>query len=155
MLELFYYFLLVLALTLALAALVLRAPAHTATKTLALILAALLLGSAYFAGTALLGRPKPARLAILEKTANEATVVASMNVEGEAIFLWLILPDQTMPRAYSLPWSQKTAEALRRAQSEARGNGTQARMRRPFQGSAANTEAQFFAPPPPPMPPKS
>ncbi len=154
MLELFYYFLLILVLTLALAALVLRAPAHMTVKILALSLAALLLGSSYLAGIALLGRPKSARLAILEKTANEATVVASMNVEGEAIFLWLILPGQTIPRAYSLPWSEQTAEALRRAQSEASGNGTQARMRRPFQGSAAQTEAQFYAPPPPPMPPK-
>lgn len=155
MLELFFHFLLVLALTLALAALVLRSRSHTGIKILALILAALLLATSYIAGTALLGRPKPARLAVLERTAREATVVASMNVEGEAIFLWLILPGQNMPRAYSLPWSEQTAEALRRAQSEAENNGTQARMRRPFRDPAANTEAEFYAPPPPPMPPKS
>jgi len=100
--------------TLALAALVIQAPTRIRIKALALVMAAGLLASGYLAGTALLGRPKPTRLAILERPVREVIVVASRNVEGKAIYLWLSFPDEIAPRAFSLPWSLKTAEALRR-----------------------------------------
>ena len=155
MLELFFYFLLVLALTLTLAALVIQSPAHPGTKVLALAVAAGLLASSYLVGTALLGRPKPTRLAILERAASEAVVVASLNAEGKAIYLWLVLPGETAPRAYTLPWSQETAEALRRARVPLLSASAWARMRTPFRRSTEETDQKFYAPPPPPMPPKS
>ena len=155
MLELFLYFLLILVPTLALAALVIQAPAHTGMKVLALVIAAVLLAASYLAGTALLGQPKPARLALLESASDEAVVVASLNVEGKAIYLWLILPDTNIPRAYSLPWSLETAEALRQAQVQAENNGTEVRMRTPFRQSEGGTMQQFYAPPQAPMPPKT
>lgn len=155
MLELFFHFVLVLALTSALAALVLTAPAETWVKVLALVIAAGLLGTTYLEGTALLGRPKPTRLALLERAFEEAVIVGSLSVEGEAIYLWLTLPDATAPRAYRMPWSVEAAEALRRAQAEAEANGTRVWMRSPFRGATSEAaEQQFYAPPPPPMPPK-
>ncbi len=153
--ELFFYFLLVLIMTLMLAALIIRVPTRISVKVLALVLAAGLLSSGYLAGAALLGRPKPVRLAILERSVRELVVVASQNVEGKAIYLWVILPGETAPRAYSLPWSLKTAEALRRAQAEAERNGTNVRMRNPFRGTETSSKSPFYAPPPPPLPPKS
>jgi hypothetical protein len=154
MMELFFHFVLILVLTSVLAALVVTAPARIGAKVLALALTAGLFGSAYLAGSMLLGRPRPARLALLERTSQEASIVAALGVEGEAIYLWLTLPDETAPRAYQMPWSAKIAEAIRRAQAEAESNGTQARMRNPFRGEMADAEQQYYAPPPPPMPPK-
>ena len=154
MVELFFLFLFVLALTLALTALVINLPAHPGVKALALSLAAGLLCSFYFSGSELLGRPKPAQLALLERATDEVTVVSSLYIEGEAIYLWLVFHEQRVPRAYRMPWSQAAAEALRRAQGEAEINGTLVRMRSPFLQGTADQDVQFFAPPPPAMPPK-
>ncbi|RMF36304.1 MAG: hypothetical protein D6754_11630 [Alphaproteobacteria bacterium] len=155
MTDLFFAFLALLVLTVALAALVIQSPARIAVKAGALVLAAGVLAAGYIAGTAILGRPKPARLEVLQRDTEEVSIVASMNVEGEAIHLWLLLPDETTPRAYTLPWSEQTAEALRKAQEEAEANGTRVRMRRPFRRSDDTSDQEFYAPPQPPMPEKS
>jgi len=43
-------------------------------------------------------------------------------------YLWLVFPEQRVPRAYGMPWSQEAAEALRRAQGQAENNGTKVRI---------------------------
>lgn len=152
--ELFLHFTLVVALASILTALVIRAPGRLGVKVIALMCAAGLAGAAYLSGAELLGRPKPVRLALLERAADEAAVVGSMNVEGEAIYLWLVLPGETAPRAFRIPWSASAAQALQRARGEGEVNGTGVRMRRPFEDDEAMSETRFYAPPPPPMPPK-
>ncbi len=154
MLTLFTYAMVTVALGGAIAALALHAASSLGARLLALALTAALLTGSYLAGNALLGRPKPARIALLERRASEAVVVASMNVEGEAIYLWLVLEGERAPRAYRLPWSVRLAEKLRRAQAQAKANGTRVHMRRPFRRNALESQRMFYVPPPPPMPPK-
>ena len=154
MAELFFLFIVIVALTLTLTGLVINLPAHPGIKVFALALAAALVVNFYLSGSELLGRAKPARLALLERGADEVSVVSALNVEGKAIYLWLIFPGDTAPRAYSMPWSDEAAEALRKAQDEAEINGSTVRMRNPFLKRSTDKDEQFFAPPPPPMPPK-
>ncbi len=154
MTQLFFHFLAVLALLAVLVGLVIREAGRPLPRVLALMLMAVTLAVAWGAGSDLLGRPKPAQLALLERGAEEATVVASLNAEGEAIYLWLILPGDPRPRAYALPWSIDAAEALRRAGEDAEGQGTEIRMRLPFGHGVEDDEPKFYARPPPPLPPK-
>lgn len=118
-------------------------------------LAALVLVLAYGAGSALLGRPKPLRLALFERGAARAEVVASTFVEGEAIYLWLRLPGAPEPRAYVMPWSQSAAEALFRAEGQAAETGAQIVMQAPFGSDASGSEeGRFDVLDLPPLPPK-
>jgi len=93
---------------------------------------AAVLASAYWGGSDLLSRAKPVRLALVERMADTAIVVGSHYVEGEAIWLWLILPGEAAPRAYSLPWSQEAAERLQRARRQAEADGTHVEWQMPF-----------------------
>lgn len=128
--------------------------ARRAVPAVALTLAAAILGLAYAAGAELLGRPKPLRLAALERGAGEAVVLASSYDEGRAIFLWLVLPGAAEPRAYVLPWSQQAAEELLRAERAAEERGTQVVMRDPFGTGDTSSEGRFEALELPPLPPK-
>ncbi|RMD89599.1 MAG: hypothetical protein D6811_11955, partial [Alphaproteobacteria bacterium] len=151
---LFHAFLVVAAPLLALAALAgWRAP--RARQRLVLALAAAGLGAAHLTGAELLGRPKPARLELIRAQEEEARVLGTHYVEGRAIWLWLVLPDEQAPRAYELPWSREAAQALRQAQAQAEANGTELRMREPFRRHGADGAAVFYAPPPPPLPRKT
>lgn len=150
---LFFAFAAVAVAVLGLAALAGVAPSR-AVRGVALGLAAAGLGTAYFAGSELLGRPKPARLALLERGADAAQLAGSHYIEGEAIWLWLILPGEDAPRAYALPWSREAAEALRRAEAQAEENGTRVEVRAPFRRNEAPNEPVFRAPPRPPLPEK-
>lgn len=118
-----------------------------------LSVSAALMAGVYAAGTETLGRAKPARMAMIERGAGQARLVAAHMIEGAAIYLWLILPDAAAPRAYVLPWSTDVAEHLRKAMAEAGKNGTQVRVTDPFDGSLVPAD-QFSAPPPPTLPPK-
>lgn len=150
---LFYGYAGLVALVLGLMALALAGRLGLAARWAALGLAAALLGAIYLGGAEVLGRPKPARLALFERAAERAEVLAALPVEGVAIHLWLRLPGATVPRAYSLPWSEAAAEALRAALEQAEENGTRAEMRLPF-SSTDEVAAQFEAPPPETLPPK-
>lgn len=56
-----------------------------------------------------LGHPKPIAV---EWRAGEATVVATSFAEGEAIYLWLLWPDENVPRAYAVPWDERVAAEI-------------------------------------------
>lgn len=144
----------------ALAVLALAAMAGTGhvgrpARAVAVGLAAATLGGAYFAGTELLGRPKPARLSLLERGAETATLAGSHYIEGKAIFLWLLLPGQSVPRAYALPWSREAAEALRDARAEAAETGTGVEVEMPFRRRGEDSAPSFHATPQPPRPVKT
>lgn len=114
---------------------------------------ALALAVTYAGGADLLGRPKPARLALIEQMQDEARLVGSYYVEGKAIWLWLLWPDAAAPMAYALPWDRRTAEALMKARRQAEADGAQVMVRRPFR-DGPRAEPIFRVPPLPPMPSK-
>jgi hypothetical protein len=151
---LFLHFALLALPVLALA--VLAGRTRRAIPLVVVALAALVLGLAYLAGTDLLGRPKPLRLATLERGADSAEVIAATFVEGEAIYLWLRLPGAPAPRAYVMPWSQSAAKALFRAQGQAEQSGAQVVLNGPFGSDSAGAETGLFdvvrLPPLPPKP---
>lgn len=145
---------------LALAAIAIAAPRRLAPRVGALAAAALLLGSGYFGLADLLSRPKPVRLAWAERAAQDAVVLASAYAEGKAIYLWLKLPNDDEPRAYSLPWSTAEAESLDQAKREATTNGRAGfvRVRQPFGEAGSGDQVEqlmFYAPAQPAPPPKS
>lgn len=125
-----------------------------AAKVCALTATALFIPTVYLSYADLLSRPKPASLEWWHRDASEATVVGSQLREGEAIFLWLELPEAPEPRAYRLPWQQELAKQLYGAQREAEAHGTKVKMRRPFDDKTEQLEPMFYAPPQPPLPPK-
>lgn len=100
------------------------------------------------------GRPKPVALEWWMRHADEAAVLGSQMDEGKQLYLWLKVAGEVEPRAYTLPWDQKTAQQLQSALEEAARNGTQARMRLPFEPTLDAREPKFYAPPQPALPPK-
>lgn len=138
----------------ALALLALRGVAATWARFAVLALAGAALTLAYGGGAELLSRAKPARLALFERGDERPALAASHMVEGEAIWLWLVLPGSEAPRAYRLPWSLETAEALRRAEARAQQRGTRVEVERPFAGDDMPPGQRFRVPPREPLPPK-
>ena len=123
-------------------------------KTAALLATALFIPTVYLSYGDLLSRPKPASLEWWNRGASEATVVGSKLREGEAIYLWIELPQTDEPRAYRLPWVEEVAKQLHGAQREAEANGTKVQMRMPFKEQMDDQEPLFYALPQPPLPPK-
>jgi hypothetical protein len=133
------------------------APRKTWVRIGAVAAAALFIPAAYASVADLLSRPKPVSIEWVHRNAKEATVLGSRITNGKAIYLWLQLPDESQPRAYVLPYSEKVARQLHEAQAEARQKGTQTKMKHPFnrRHGKETAEEQFFAPPQPQLPRKS
>lgn len=93
-------------------------PAHVASWRRALIACAvtLLVPALFFGYSDMLGRPKPERLEVVRLKALEGTVLASDMEPGRGIFLWLRLEGHNAPFSYSIPWDEKFAESLRKAE---------------------------------------
>jgi hypothetical protein len=123
-------------------------------KVAGLVATALFIPTVYLSYGDLLSRPKPVSLEWWYRDASEATVVGSKLREGEAIYLWIELPDADEPRAYQLPWVEEVAKQLYGAQREAEANGTKVQMRMPFKERTEDQEPLFYAQPQPPLPPK-
>lgn len=104
----------------------------------------------FIGGTELLSRPKPIRAELLRIKAESAEVLMAYLVEGEAIYLWLLLPGETGPRAYALPWDKETARELH----EALEKHGRLMMRLPFQRSWEDRGTMFHPIPQPKYPDK-
>lgn len=152
--QLFTLFAIVVVLSAALSAIAIHAPLHVVTRSGAVALAVGLMGAGYVAMADLLSRPKPVSVEWAKAGVAEAEVVAARMREGEAIFLWLEFAGEPEPRAYMMPWDQKTARQLHQAMREAEQNGTGTRMTRPFDPDPRRADRQFYAPPQPELPPK-
>ncbi len=150
----FYLFAMLLALACALAAITIWSPRAVAAKVSALVLAALLLPLGYVSLADLLSRPKPVNLEWVHRDLAEATVLGAKLQEGQAIYLWLKLAEVAEPRAYALPWDQRLAEQLHRAQREADTTGTGLQLKLPFMSGQDDRERMFYAMPQPANPPK-
>ena len=123
-------------------------------KLSAVVATALFIPTIYLSYADLLSRPKPASLEWWHQDASEATVVGSKLREGEAIYLWIEMPDTDEPRAYKLPWQQEMAKQLHGAQREAQAMGTKVKMRLPFKDRTEARDPLFYAVPQPPLPSK-
>ncbi len=137
-----------------LASIAIWAPRRLAPKAGALACAALFMPVGYAGFSDLLSRPKPVALEWWLAHAQEATVLGSQMREGTSLYLWLQVDGESEPRAYRLPWDQRTAQQLQAALDEAERNGTQARMRLPFEPTLDAREPKFYAPPQQALPPK-
>ena len=149
-----FLFALAAALAAALASIAIWAPRSLAIKAGALACTVLFMPVAYAGLSDLLSRPKPVALEWWLHEAGEATVLGSQLREGQSLFLWLQLAGEPEPRAYRLPWDQKMAQQLQQALEEAQRNGTEARMRLPFEPTLDAREPKFYATPQPALPPK-
>jgi hypothetical protein len=147
-------FALAAALVAILANIALWSPRRLRVKVVALCSLALLLPTLYLSLAELLGQPKPVETEWAKRELAEATVLAAKMEEGEAISLWLALEDLEQPRAYVLPWDQEMAKQLFEAEREAEANGTNVRMRLPFESIEEEIEQKFYAEPQPALPPK-
>ncbi len=129
-------------------------PRRPAIKVAATLLATLVLPFGYVALIDLPGRPKPVRDEWLMARAPEAVVLAFDLDEGQAIYLWLRLPNLDEPRAYWLPWSRRLAQELQDAGQAAKRAGSELAMRAPFEPSLDDREPRFYPLPQPAPPPK-
>ena len=106
--------------------------------------AVLFMPVAYAGLSDLLSRPKPVAMEWWLDQAEEATVLGSQMREGDSLYLWLQLAGEAEPRAYRLPWSQQMAQQLQQALEQAQRNGTEARMRLPFEPTLDARAAQVL-----------
>ncbi len=130
------------------------APRKLRVKVGALITVAVFLPATYISLSEMLSRPKPVDSEWAHRELAEATVIGVQMVEGEAIYVWLGLEGIEEPRAYTLPWDEKTARQLHGARRTAEASGTRVKMRKPFEQSNDERERIFYAAPQPPPPVK-
>ncbi len=135
-----------------LAAVAVWSPRRLWSRVLAVAVLASTAGVAWFAYADLLSRPKPAGWEVVES--ETARVLGASMREGEAIYLWLSVPEYPEPRAYVLPWDREVAEQLQGALREAERNGTGVIMQLPFERSWDPQQPKFYALPQPALPPK-
>lgn len=103
-----------------------------------------------------LGRPKSMRVEWRPIRALDLEVVGVHLDEPRAIYVWVLVPDESDPRAYRLPWSRKAAERAQAAKGEAEKEGVplMLRMSSHYEGSLDDREPLFYAAPQPALPPK-
>ena len=144
-----------LALAAVLAAIAIWSPRALWVKVGALTITALFVPLTYASVVELLSRPKPIELEWIRAGAAEAKVLGADLREGERIYLWLRVPGVDEPRFYMLPWDQKLAEQLHKAQREATEQGTDVRAKNLFRKAPKGEEkAVFYARPQEARPPK-
>ena len=129
-------------------------PRSLRVKMGALATAAVFLPATYMSLSEMLSRPKPVGSEWARRELAEATVIGSQMVEGQAIYVWLGIEGVEEPRAYTLPWDEKTARQLHGARRSAEASGTRVKMRNPFESSNDERKRIFYAAPQPPPPQK-
>lgn len=76
-----------------------------------------------------LGVPRPVLFG-----APQGTVVAFSFDEPRAIYVWLQAPDARAPVAIALPWHERVAALLQRAEQQAKASGAALKMRGQHEG---------------------
>ena len=113
----------------------------------AVVAMAMFMPAAYASLSDLLSRPKPIWLEWSERDPAEAEVLGSDIREGEAIYVWLLVPGRGSPRAYALPWSREMAQQLQDAGEKVEETGTGLMMRKPFERNRDDQERVFYVAP--------
>jgi hypothetical protein len=124
-------------------------------KVGAVLLAACFMPISYASFTDLLSKPKPVALEWFNRSMTEATVLSARMQEGEAIYLWLQLPNSPEPRYYKIGWSEEVAKQLQQAMREAEKNQGGMRMEMPFENTWDTDKPMFYALPQPKLPEKN
>ncbi|MDP6872634.1 MAG: hypothetical protein QF521_03825 [Alphaproteobacteria bacterium] len=114
-------------------------------RVAALACAAALMALGYSGFAELLGRAKPVSHEWERRGVGEATVLASSQIKGKAIYLWLRFAGSDEPRAYVLPWSRQAARNLRSAQRQAKANRTSVLVKQPFETNLETQAPRFQA----------
>ena len=143
-----------IAATLGLCLIAVGARQGIALRTGGLLMAVIIFLTGYAAFVELLGRVKPASLEWARRAVPAATVLAHQLREDKAIYLWIVLDDETEPRSYVLPWNEDQARQLHEASTDAKRKGTRIRMRAPFKKRKRDDNRVFHAEPQPQLPPK-
>lgn len=152
--DLTYFFGGALAVACVLTSISIWAPRRIAVRSTALAVAAIFVPLSYAGFATLLSKPKPVSLEWIRASTEEANVLGATIREGEAIYVWLQMPDIPEPRAYMLPWSFELAKQLQEARRQAEERGTGLGMRLPFEHSWDNQQPKFYPLPQPALPPK-
>lgn len=153
--DIIYYIFAAMTLTaFVLGALAVWAPRRTWVRFVAVAAVSLFLPLAYVQLIELLSRPKPMEYAWYERAREKAIVLGVDFDEGQAIYLWLRLPEETAPRYYSIPWNPRFAEQLQDGLEDAVRRNSVLIITNPFSRQGPedlgdlNVEIQ-----PPPQPP--
>ena len=91
----------------------------------------------------ILSRPKPKNLELLNKYANELTLLHVNWVEGEAIYLLVQLDDIVEPRLYKFPWNPSQAQEYDEMLEKGRENGEEVKIANPFYPTNAEERKTF------------
>ena len=103
----------------------------------------------------ILSRPKPKNLELLNKYANELTLLHVNWVEGEAIYLLVQLDDIVEPRLYKFPWNASQAQEYDEMLEKGRENGEEVKIANPFfPTNAEERKTIIYTAPAKPLPPK-
>lgn len=147
------WFVIATAIAAVLASIAIWSPRSLKLKVAALLCATAFLPIGYYSLNDILSRPKPVLLETVHKDVEQVEVLSSIMEEDEAIYLWLQLPEVDEPRSYQLPWSEEMAKQLHKAQQQAEQEGTEVKMKKPFERTVDTESPVFYAAPPkaPPM----
>ncbi len=103
----------------------------------------------------ILSRPKPKNLELLNKYANELTLLHVNWVEGEAIYLLVQLDHLIEPRLYKFPWNAAQAQEYDEMLEKGRENGEEVKIANPFfPTNAEERKTIIYTAPAKPLPPK-
>ena len=103
----------------------------------------------------ILSRPKPKNLELLNKYANELTLLHVNWVEGEAIYLLVQLDNLIEPRLYEFPWNAAQAQEYDEMLEKGRENGEEVKIANPFfPTNAEERKTIIYTAPAKPLPPK-
>lgn len=86
------------------------------------------------------GRPKPSSWEVLDRNISEAKVLWSSARPADGIYLVLTWRGQPEPRLYVLPWKEKLAEQLYKAQRAGKESGMGVIIRKPFKDTDIESE---------------
>jgi len=124
-------------------------------KIVALLMGIFCFATIYFSLIEILSRAKPKNLEVLNKYASELTLLHVNWIEGEAIFLLVLIEDDIEPRLYKFPWNAAQAQEFDEALEKGRENGEDVKIANPFYTS--NTEERktlIYSSPAKPLPQK-
>ena len=103
----------------------------------------------------ILSRPKPKNLELLNKYANELTLLHVNWVEGEAIYLLVQLDNLIEPRLYEFLWNAAQAQEYDEMLEKGRENGEEVKIANPFfPTNAEERKTIIYTAPAKPLPPK-
>ncbi len=139
----------VVALAFVLGLIALRTTESPGIRGTIVVIVVVLAGVTYTGGEQVLGNARPVAFEVV-KPQDPQRVLYSQAIRDKGIFL-LVATEET-PTYFKLPWSEKTAEELRKAMEEAQRNQTPLMFR--FERSLEDREPMFYAMPQPSLPDK-